>query len=240
MAKTDKKVALVTGANRGIGFAIVKLLAKEGFIAVLTARDEKKGRAAAEELLSEGIEVPFHKLDVTAEEDIKDTARWLESEYGRLDVLANNAGVFLDKGGAAGGGSAMTVDLDVLRDTMEVNVYGPLRLARELAPLMEKTGGGRIINMSSGLGRLSDMSSGFTGYRVSKTAINALTRILASELSGAGIVVNSASPGWVATDMGGHDAPLTPEQGADTVVWLATMDDPPTGGFFAHRERTEW
>jgi NAD(P)-dependent dehydrogenase (short-subunit alcohol dehydrogenase family) len=156
---------------------------------------------------------------------------------GRADVLVNNAGVMLDGGGRR----IADLSLDVLQATLEVNLYGALRVTQALLPMMRRHRYGRIVNLSSGLGQLADMGSGTPAYRISKTALNAFTRILAAELEGTNIKVNSLCPGWVRTDLGGPNAPRSVEEGADTAVWLATLPDKgPSGGFFRDRKRIAW
>jgi len=231
----SKKIAVVSGANRGIGFEVCKQLAGRGFKVILTARDPAKGKAASEQLKKQGLDVVFHQLDPTDGHSIEDLAQFLKEKFGKLDVLVNNAGVLLpeDKG-------AIDVDLDTVRKTFEVNVVAALALSQAMIPLMRKNGG-KIINISSTMACLSEMDGGYPAYRISKTALNALTRVLAAELAGSGIQVNSMSPGWVRTDMGGTSAPLSVQQGADTVTWLATLpDDGPTGGFFRERKPIAW
>ena len=241
MSKDEKRIALVTGANRGIGLEIARGLATQGYKVILTSRDEAKGRAAADKLGKDGLDVAYQQLDVTDPAGVRRIADYVNKELGRLDVLVNNAGVYLDKGANFEGGDVLTSDLDLVKKTMEANFYGPLRLCQALVPLMKKNRYGRIVNMSSGMAQLHDMGSGSFAYRLSKTAINVLTRVLAGELGGSNILVNSASPGWVRTDMGGPSAPQTPAQGADTPIFLATLPDGgPTGGFFKDRERMEW
>lgn len=241
------KVAVVTGGNRGIGFAICRQLARCGFRVVLAARNEGKAtRAAAEleadrEVAAAGGEVVGMVLDVADVAGIRRFADQLRAREGRLDVLVNNAAVFLDGPDTAAAAPALTVPVEALRRTLETNTFGPYLLIQSLAPLMKQTGGGRIVNMSSGMGQLSDMNGEWPGYRISKTALNALTRIFADELRGDNIQVNSVSPGWVRTDMGGPNAPSTPDEGADTAVWLATQPDGgPTGGFFRDRKPIPW
>jgi NAD(P)-dependent dehydrogenase (short-subunit alcohol dehydrogenase family) len=234
MSPEKKKVAVVTGGNRGIGFETCRQLARSGLTVVLAARDAAKGRAAAEGLRQEGLDVESASLDVADDVSVRELGGWMKTARGRVDVLVNNAGIMIDGEGAG----LRQVDVDTLRRTMEVNLYGAVRVTQALLPLMPA--GGRIINVSSGLGQLSDMGGGWPGYRISKTSLNALTRILASELQGSGIRVNSVCPGWVRTDMGGSGAPRTPQQGADTIVWLATAADVPTGGFFRDREAIPW
>ncbi|CAA9559451.1 3-oxoacyl-[acyl-carrier protein] reductase [uncultured Synechococcales cyanobacterium] len=234
-----EKVAVVTGANRGIGFATCRQLAKQGFQVVLTSRDQSKGKAAVDQLQAEGLQVIHHPLEVTNPVSVEQLANFMRQKFGRLEVLVNNAGVLLDYRDSDG--SLFNTKIDTLRETMETNVYGPLRLSQGLVPLMQAHNSGRIVNVSSGAGQLSDMSSGYPAYRISKTALNALTRILADELKGTNILVNSVCPGWVKTDMGGANAPRTPEQGADTIVWLATLPNGgPTGGFWRNRQPIEW
>jgi NAD(P)-dependent dehydrogenase (short-subunit alcohol dehydrogenase family) len=231
------KVALVTGANRGLGREIARQLAVLGMTVVVTARDSAKGHLAAADLLQEGLSADYHSLDVRESESVAALHRWLEHRFGRLDVLVNSAGILVDHQDTL----ISELDLDTLRWTLETNLYGPLRVTQGLLPLIRKSPAGRIVNMSSGLGQLSDMGSGVPAYRVSKTALNALTRILAAELADTLIKVNAACPGWVRTDMGGPNADRSVEEGADTAVWLATLpDDGPTGGFFRDRQPFPW
>jgi NAD(P)-dependent dehydrogenase (short-subunit alcohol dehydrogenase family) len=237
MAET--RVALVSGANRGIGLETVRQLSRLGLIAVIGSRDLAKGQAAAEALKAEGFEVAVVVLDVADPTTIPAAVGEVERLFGRLDVLVNNAGIVLD--GPSSGASVASVDPEVVRRTFETNVMGPIRLIQAASPLMREQGYGRIVNLSSGLGQLADMSGGYPAYRLSKAALNAVTRTAANELQAAGIKVNSACPGWVRTDMGGPDAERTVEQGADTPVWLATLpDDGPTGGFFRDRRPIPW
>ena len=229
----DGCVALVSGANRGIGREVVRQLAVRGVTTILGSRDEEKGRTAAE-----GIdgEVVVRRLDVTDEKGIQNLAHEVEEEFGRLDVLVNNAGVSMDSGRRG-----VNADLDVVRETLELNLFGAWRLCEAFVPLMQRNNYGRIVNVSSGMGALNEMGGGSPAYRVSKTALNALTRILASELRGSGILVNSVCPGWVRTDMGGSGAARSVEEGADTLVWAATLaDNGPTGGFFRDRRPIPW
>jgi NAD(P)-dependent dehydrogenase (short-subunit alcohol dehydrogenase family) len=234
----DKRVALVTGANRGLGLETCRQLARQGYKVILTARDEMKGKQAAAELAEGGLEVDFHLLDVTNSGSIQLLDAYIRREHKRLDVLINNAGVFLDKGD---GGSVFKVATDTIRNTMDVNVYGPLMLIQMFVPWMKELGYGRVVNVSSGLGQLTEMDGGYTSYRLSKTALNALTRIVAAELGDANVLVNAVCPGWVKTDMGGPNADREVEQGVDTIVWLATLPDgAPTGRIFRDRKEIPW
>ena len=228
-----KRTALVSGANRGIGLEVCRQLAEMGLTVILGSRDEEKGRQAAEGL---SAEVHAHQLDVADEKSVGRIGSFIEDEFGRLDVLVNNAGISNDDGQ-----QGADADLDLVREALEVNLLGAWRLCEVAVPLMQRGGYGRIVNVSSGLGAINDMGGGSPAYRVSKAGLNALTRILSSELRGGGILVNSVSPGWVRTDMGGSGASRSVEQGADTPVWAATLpDNGPTGGFFHDRREVPW
>lgn len=232
------RTALVTGGNRGLGLETSRQLAAAGCSVLLTARDTEAGEKAAAALTEEGLAVRFIQLDVAADQSIRQLADRLRRENVQLDILINNAGVFLDAAPDQAESSIFAVTRELLRASMETNVYGPIRLVQALRPVLKP--GGRIVNISSGMGQLSEMNGGCPGYRISKTALNAVTRILAQELAAADIRVNSVCPGWVRTDMGGSDAPLTPAQGVSTAVWLATAEDCPSGGFFRDRKPIAW
>ncbi len=227
------RVALVSGANRGIGREIVRQLAERGVTTILGSRDEEKGRVAAEGMDGN---VRVRQLDATDEKGIAQLACDIEEEFGRLDILVNNAGISIDRGQ-----HGVDADLDVVRESLEMNLFGAWRLCEVFVPLMQRNRYGRIVNVSSGMGALNDMGGGSPAYRVSKTSLNALTRILASELRGMGILVNSVCPGWVRTDMGGSGASRTVEEGADTPVWAATLpNNGPNGCFFRDRRQIPW
>jgi NAD(P)-dependent dehydrogenase (short-subunit alcohol dehydrogenase family) len=226
------RVALVTGANRGIGHEVVRQLATKGLSTILAARDSDKAEAAAHALAAAGLPVTGRQLDVTDQGGVDALAKGLD----RLDVLVNNAGIYLDEDVAA-----VDPDLDRIRMTLETNLFGAWRTTVALLPQMRAGGYGRIVNVSSGAGQLADMWGSSPGYRVSKTALNAVTRMLAYELADTNILVNSVCPGWVRTDMGGRGASRSVEEGADTAVWLATLpDDGPSGGFFRDRKPIPW
>lgn len=236
MAETPR-IAVVSGANRGIGFEICRQLARAGATVVLTSRSAAKGRAAVKALQDQGITVDYHVLDVTNAVGIKGLAAYVEKRHGRFDILVNNAGVLLDPPGSRISDSRA----QTYRETLETNLFGPLLLTQALLPLMKKNGYGRIVNLSSGLAQLAGMSAGSPAYRISKAALNAFTATLAAELAGSGILVNAACPGWVRTALGGQNAPVSVEKGADTAVWLATLPDGgPNGGFFKERKPIAW
>ncbi|MFC2048433.1 SDR family oxidoreductase [Chloroflexota bacterium] len=228
-----QRIAVVTGASRGLGFEICRQLAHLGMKVVLTARDEAKGREAAQKLQNESLDVEFYPLDVTKEESIHRLAEWVEQNFTRVDILINNAGIIVDRHY-----TALQPDIDKIKETMETNVYGPLRLCKALVPIMVKNNFGRIVNVSSNAGALSKITTGRPGYRISKTALNVVTKLLANELLGTNITINSMHPGGIHTDMNPHgERPV--EEGADTAVWLAT-ECAATGKFFYDRKETDW
>ena len=231
------RIALVSGGNRGIGFEICRQLAGKGLAVVLTARDAAQGKAAAKALHESGLKVEFQRLDVTSCRSIRACVAAVAERRGRIDVLVNNAGIMIDPHGSR----FLDSKLDTYRDTLETNLFGPLQLSQAVVPLMKAHRYGRIVNISSGLGQLSEMGAGTPAYRISKAAINALTRILATEFKESNILVNSSCPGWVRTRMGGGSAPRSVAQGADTAVWLATLPaNGPTGGVFRDRKSIAW
>jgi NAD(P)-dependent dehydrogenase (short-subunit alcohol dehydrogenase family) len=233
-----RRVAVVTGANRGMGLETCRQLAKRGLRVVLTARDAQKGEAAAAGLRAENLDVAFHPLDVTDDRSVAALADHVERAYGRLDVLVNNAGAVLEEPGSRG---FFDVPSDVLARAFDVNALGAARCCRALVPLMRKNGYGRVVNVSTGMAALHGMNGGWPAYRMSKTALNALTRLLSEELGGTGVKVNSVCPGHVQTEMGGLGANRTVEEGVDTTLWLATLhDDGPTGGFFRDCKQIDW
>jgi NAD(P)-dependent dehydrogenase (short-subunit alcohol dehydrogenase family) len=222
-------IALVTGANRGIGRETARQLAAKGYSVILSARDEAKAKAAAEDLAREGGDVKALVLDVSDATSIDRAAADLTNDPGELDVLVNNAGIGSDFGVAGA-----DPDFDAIQRALDTNFFGAYRLTIALLPLLRKSSSPRIVSVSSGMGGVAEMGGWSPGYRVSKASLNAMTRILSTELKDAGFLVNSACPGFVATDMGGQfGAKKSVEDGASGVVWLATLpDDGPTGGFF--------
>jgi NAD(P)-dependent dehydrogenase (short-subunit alcohol dehydrogenase family) len=236
---SDRPVAIVTGAYRGLGLETARQLAQLGHTVVLTARRGPEGAAAAEGLSAQGLAARFHPLDVTDESSIQALAAHVRDTGGRLDVLVNNAGIFPDPPPGSGGDSVFDAALATVRSGLETNALGALRLCQVLIPMMQ--GRGRVVNVSSGMGQLEEMNGCCPGYRLSKVALNAVTRIFADELRNTGVKVNSVCPGWVRTDMGGESAPLSVEEGAQGIVWAATLpDDGPSGGFFRHGQPIAW
>ncbi|MFD1178981.1 SDR family oxidoreductase [Paenibacillus puldeungensis] len=232
----DIKVALVTGGNRGIGYELVKLLALKGFKVILASRDPEKGHKAIQQLRKSNLDVSFVSIDVDNRESIRQASATVNERYGRLDVLINNAGVYLDENR-----KLVAMDPSILEKTMATNFFGVYHVIRSFIPLMEKQGYGRIINVSSEYGAMSEMShQGVGAYKLSKLALNALTQLLAAENHG-DIKINAADPGWVSSDMGGPSAPRTPKQAAESILWLATIGpEGPNGGFFRDEKRIEW
>jgi NAD(P)-dependent dehydrogenase (short-subunit alcohol dehydrogenase family) len=229
----NERLALVSGGNRGIGLEVCRQLAERGYAVIMGSRDEENGRVAAEGL--EWNVIP-QQLDVADAGSVDRMAAFLEDEFGRLDILVNNAGISNDEGQRG-----VDADLDRVKESLEANLFGAWRLCEMAIPLMRRNGYGRIVNVSTGLAALEDMGGGSPGYRISKTALNALTRILASELRGSGILINAVNPGWVQTDMGGSGATRSVEEGAEALVWAATLPNSgPTGGFFQDRRPVPW
>ena len=231
------KVAVVTGGNRGIGFEICRQLAGLGMRVVLASRDLATGEAAVARLAEFGLRaVVSHPLDVTSEASVSALTAWVDQQYGACDVLVNNAGILDPRGSLV-----MTTSLKTLQDVLATNLEGPFLVSQGFVPLMQRGQYGRIVNLSSGLGQLAEMGAGTPTYRISKAALNALTRTLAAELHGTNILVNAVCPGWVRTDMGGPHALRSVEEGAETAIWLATLPDGgPTGRFFRDRKAIPW
>jgi NAD(P)-dependent dehydrogenase (short-subunit alcohol dehydrogenase family) len=236
MADKTTRVALVTGANRGIGLEVCRQLAEREFAVVLTARDADKARAAADKLKSAGQVEPA-VLDVSDAPSIAQAAAEISNRHHHLDVLINNAGINYDTWE-----TAENADIDVtVAETIRTNLLGPWRICQAFLPLLRKSRAGRIVNVSSESGSLTEMGAGPPAYQVTKAALNALTRTLAGELRGARILVNAVCPGWVATDMGGAGAPRSVKEGADSIIWAATLpDNGPSGGFFRDGKPLPW
>lgn len=231
-------VALVTGANKGLGLEIARQLGVRGHQVWIGARDERRGAEAAQRLALDGFVVEPVLLDVTRAESIAAAAAAVRDRLPRLDVLVNNAGVLLDRQQPPS-----QTPPDLLRATLETNLIGVLQVTRAFLPLLQSTPGARVVNVSSGGGQLTDMTGSIwaPAYQISKTALNALTCLLAGEFKPLDIPVNAICPGWCRTDMGGAEAPRTPADGADTAVWLATEAPRDlTGRFFRDRQEIPW
>lgn len=227
------KRALVTGGNKGIGFAICKGLLAANFELILAARSLEKGKDAAEQLQSPHVRVV--QLDVTDDDSIESVVEEVRS-HGSLDVLINNAGIYPD-----GGVNILTLSRDLMTHAMNVNTFGAIRVAQAFLPLLEQANGAKIINVSSGLGQLKGLSAEIPSYCLSKLALNGATIMLADALRTRNIAVYSMSPGWVRTDMGGANAARSPEEGADTAIWLATEASPSDSGkFFKNRSESSY
>jgi NAD(P)-dependent dehydrogenase (short-subunit alcohol dehydrogenase family) len=231
------KVAIVTGGNRGLGREIARQLLKAEMLVVIGSRNEKGCAAAVEELAREGGKVAGYPLDVIDTHSVQRFVQQVERQHGAPSVLVNNAGVYPESRAA----KVEDTPTSLWRETLETNLFGAVRMCREVVPHMRRLRYGRIVNVSSGLGQLHQMGAGSPAYRVSKAALNALTATLAAEVADAGILVNSMSPGWVRTDMGGQEAPRSVEEGADTAVWLSLLpSNGPTGQFFRDRKPIPW
>lgn len=230
------QVAVVSGGNRGLGLQVVRMLAERGMRVVLGSRSVERGRDALELLGGLADRVAVRQLDISREASVAQLAGWLHRRLGRCDVLVNNAGVLLDDDRDSAG-----ADLDVVRRTLEINLFGTWRLTQAIVPLMRAGRYGRIVNVSSGLASLAAMRRGYPAYRVSKVAVNALTRMLADELAADGILVNACCPGRARLEADDDAEMITLSATADTQVWLATLpDEGPTGGFYRGRAPVDW
>ncbi len=226
------RTALVTGGNRGIGFEACRQLAGAGLRVVLTARDPGKGEEAAKALRDEGLPVSFEQIDVADGGSVEACAQRLSDAGTGIDVLVNNAGVYPTEG-------VFSVEEETFRRALDINTLGPFRTCRTFVPEMVRRGYGRVVNVSSGGGSFGE-GIGPVAYGASKAALNALTVKVAEAVRG-DVKANAMCPGWVRTDMGGAGAPRSPEQAAETLVWLATLPaDGPNGGFFRDRRPIPW
>ena len=244
MQNPSSRIALVTGANKGIGFEIARQLGQAGMIVMLGARDAARGEAASAALMAEGLDVRFVLIDLDRRDTIRDAAAALDTAHGRLDVLVNNAGIV-----AQGDGMPGSADLDAVRRVFEINLFGTLAVTQAMLPLLRRSASGRIVNVSSGLGSLTHNSDPDwpyakvkpIGYNGSKAALNMLTIQLAAELTQTSIKVNAADPGYTATDLNNHSGHQSVPEGAAAAVRLALLpDDGPTGGFFSSAGAEPW
>ncbi|RZK22159.1 MAG: SDR family oxidoreductase [Hymenobacter sp.] len=238
MEHSAQRVALITGANKGLGLEIARQLGQQGLTVVLGARQDKANAPAAA-LRAQGLDTHALMLDVTSAADVAALPQFFQRTFGRLDILVNNAGVQLDNG--------LDTSPDALRQTYEANVIGPYAITQALLPLLRQSPAGRVVNQSSILGSLATISAGqggswaTPGYTSSKAALNMLTVVLAQQLADTPIKVNAAHPGWVKTDLGGPGALLEVSEGARTAVRLALLPaDGPTGGYFHGEETLPW
>lgn len=227
------RIAMVTGGNRGIGLEIVKGFSKQGYKVILACRDEEQGKASLEDI--EAPDVHVIEMDLSSQPSIDEGFTQATAVFGDIDILVNNAGVLVNKPGIESSSEELSV-------SMQVHVNGPYSLIQKALPAMQERGFGRIINLSSGWGAFNENMEGPLPYAISKAALNALTFNLAATLeSNDNVTINSVCPGWVHTRMGGSDAPRTPEQGADTVIWLGTQEEGcPNGKFFRDRKEIKW
>jgi NAD(P)-dependent dehydrogenase (short-subunit alcohol dehydrogenase family) len=239
--KAMMHTAIVTGANRGVGRGVAKQLALRGYRTILTSRDELKGKLTVNELKKEiGTELAddliYHQLDVTDAESIRRLYDFVIDKYEAADILVNNAAVLLDQFGRV-----IQTPQDIFSTTLATNVYGPLLLCQTFLPMMIKRNYGRIVNVSSGAGQVENMVNDMPAYRLSKIALNGLTMMLADSVKGTNVLINAGCPGWVRTGMGSPNAPRSIEEGAEGIVWLATLPDGgPHGGFFRDGQLLPW
>ena len=236
-------IALISGANKGIGYEIARGLGAKKIKVLVGARDERRGQAAVDKLKAEGYDARYVKLDVTDHDTIRSAATWIEKEFGRLDILVNNAGV------GEWGVKPSEADLAKVREVYETNVFGPMAMTQAMLPLLRKSKHGRVVNVSSGLGSITlatqpdspTASFHVLGYNTSKAALNSMTVQFANELKDTPIKVNAICPGYCATDLNGHSGPRTPAQGAVAAIQYATIGpDGPTGGYFHDEGRMPW
>ena len=235
------QIAVVTGANRGLGLGTTLSLAKKGHTVVAGVRNVQKWEEVFAGARAEGLKILVKEIDVSNPSSIESFCAQLKKENVSPGILVNNAGIFLDE---RSGGTAFETPLATLQTTLQTNLFGALLLCQKLIPQMIENGFGRVVNVSSGMGQLSEMNSGYAAYRISKTALNAVTKIFSEEAKARGakdVLVNSVCPGWVKTDMGGASATRSINEGIDTLVWAATLENGgPTGGFFRDRKPLDW
>jgi NAD(P)-dependent dehydrogenase (short-subunit alcohol dehydrogenase family) len=232
----SRQVAVVTGANRGIGLEVARQLAERNIHVVLTSRDKSKGQQALNHLLDRSLPVSLFQLDVTSSDAATRLCTHLTKTFGRVDILVNNAAIYLDEGD-----KLLDIPVETMRSSFDANFFGAYYLCKTLIPVMRKNGYGRIVNVSSGYGAMDAMNARTGAYKLSKLALNGLTQILASELKGTNIKINAVDPGWVRTEMGGPSATRSPQEAARGIVWAATLaDDGPTGRFLRDMKQIAW
>lgn len=235
----EKPIALVTGASRGLGLATSEALAQRGHFVIMTGRDLKSLENIENEFQRKGLDVVARPLDLHSGEQIQKVVEESISQFNRIDILVNNAGIFLD----ASGENEASLELIpiALEESFSINSFAPFYLMQRVLPYMREQNYGRIVNVSSGMGALTDMGGGWPAYRASKTTLNAFTKIMAEEMKAFNIKINAVCPGWVRTDMGGNNASRSVEEGIQGILWAATLDDRgPTGGFFRDGKPISW
>lgn len=235
-----KRIAIVTGASRGLGLATSEALAQRGFKVIMAMRSPDKAQKQINALKIKDLDVVVMKLDLSQEKSINDFVERIHKEFGFVDVLVNNAGIMIDSEDG-GSSSLFKTKASTIQKTFATNTLGPFLLTQKIFPLMQQEGYGRVVNVSSGMAQLSEHQTASAAYRISKTALNMVTNLFASEVNGSDICVNSVSPGWVRTDMGGPHADRSLEQGIKGIIWAATLPmGGPNGGFFRDGEPLNW
>lgn len=237
----SQKIAVITGANRGIGFGLAKALAEKSYRVIMVGRNADKLTEAAETLRATNPNVEFMVADIADTSQVHALAARLNETCSAVDVLINCAGVIIETDQAGNPSDLAHVDPEKVLSTLNINTVGALRMTQALLPLLQKSSGARIVNISSGMGGIREMDGGWPGYRLSKAALNALTKVTAAEIQGTNIKVNSVCPGWVRTDMGGPNATRSVEEAVPGILWAAELDDDgPSGGFFRDGQPIEW
>lgn len=228
-----KNYIVITGASRGLGKELSKQLAKLGYNILITARDERMGKKVLYEIeeYSPKVSILFHKLDVSDEKSIVRFTDYLIKHKIEVNVLVNNAGI------VESNKSTLDTSKKEIQKSLDTNFFGPLLLSQKIIPFLEKTGNGKIINVSSGMGSFKELSGGYAAYRISKLALNSLTAIMSKDLVGKNVKVFSVCPGWVKTDMGGAAAPRSLQQGVDSIKWLITKNEGVTGRFYRDKKQ---
>jgi NAD(P)-dependent dehydrogenase (short-subunit alcohol dehydrogenase family) len=239
----QKRIAVITGANRGLGLGTAEQLAKNGFKVLMLGRRLAEVEKHAQTILANGGDAEAYQVDVTNAAEVERFTKQVTEKYGTIHCLINNAGAFLDRdrNTQAGEPSIMATDPKLVSESFEINTIGPMRMCQAMIPLLKRADHGTIVNLSSGMGQLADMDGYYPAYRMSKTALNAMTRVFASELANTKIKVNAVCPGWVKTDMGGPNATRSLAEGVSGIVWAASLDARgPTGGFFRDGKSIPW
>ena len=229
----NKKNIVITGGNRGIGFGLLENLSQRHNV-IFTARDQKIAEDTLDKIENSGHNINYVTMDVNDIKSVMNAGDQISRICNSVDLLFNNAGILLNEYALP----ALETPEDSILDTFNTNTLGVLRVCKVIVPLMKK--GGRIVNVSSGMGQLIEMESGSTAYRISKTAVNTVTKILSNELSEKKISINSICPGWVQTDMGGQNATLTVQESVDKIIHFSLGDDFPSGKFLRHGEIIPW